>query len=596
MLAENKPQLVSSTSTTTILSPKSLLLASTPLLLTALAARSELAHLLGVPAALSPSLLEGYLRTVIQLGLLGSILRPIFQARSPLLVLAYVSFMITLAAYETTSRTNYQFDGQFSFVLASLAGNITLVTAWAFGVVLRPKPNWWNPRYVIPIVGMLLGNSISAISLSLNSLTTALVENRAEIDLLLSLGATPAEATRRLVRQAIEVGTTPLLNMMRVIGIISIPGMMTGQLLGGSSALTAAKYQIFIIFMIATCVFAVVLTNAFAVVEYIGFDPKHAYLHTHRLTKNRRKSVSKALALLLGMLTSGATDLDSKPHASSAQGKNLLLEPAQPQVFSDPGQRLETRHLIQRVDACTEVGGGETEIGSCTSHDGSPVLSVDGAAKSFSTQDEHGDGTSSRSLFQNLSFQISPGDLILLKGASGTGKSTLLRGVAGLTPLDDGRLSLGKATWETNFATHAFAANWRRQIRYVVQAKVDIPGTPADLMVNMHSFQSWQYSKQHQTQFQEQIQHYLKEWGFVAPETALKQEWSQLSGGEAQRILIAISLASRPRYILFDESTSSLDKQSKIAVEASVKEFVNQGQGGVVWISHDEDQTQRLSS
>lgn len=573
-----------STSDATILSIKSLLLASAPLLLVAVAGRSDLAHTLGVPPTLSPSLLEGCLRTMIQLSLLGSFLRPIFQANSPLIVLAYTSFMITLAAYETTSRTTYQFEGQFVFVLASLAGNVGCVAAWAFGVILRPRPVWWNPRYVIPIVGMLLGNSISAISLSLNSLTTSLVENRSEIEFWLSLGATPPEATRRLVRQAIQAGTTPILNTMRVIGIISIPGMMTGQLLGGSSALTAAKYQIFIILMIATCVFAAVLTNAFAVVEYIGFDPQHAFLHTHRLTKNRRPSVAKALTMVLGMIAS-----PSNNETTNTQTKATLADSP---LLVESSHTLEIRPLIQQSSVCLDDGNDSTACTNPPIPNHSSTLHLRGASKSFSVAVNN---EPSRPLFQNLSFSLASGDLILVKGPSGSGKSTLLRGLAGLAPLDQGTMSLGSADWDLHFATHTLAAQWRQQIRYVVQSKVELPGTPADTIVQMSNLKSWQYSTHQQTALEERAREYLKEWGFVGPEEALTKEWSQLSGGETQRILTAITLASQPKFVLFDESTSALDKTSKVAVENSVKAFVRKGTGGVLWISHDEEQAERMS-
>jgi len=209
------------------LSIKSIFISSVPLLAIALACHTEWAQASGVPTTLTQSMLEGGLRTILQLSLLGSLLLPIFQANSPFLVVGYVCFMVTLAAYEASSRTTYQIEGQFPIILASLATNVGWVVAWAFGVIVRPKPVWWNPRYVIPIVGMLLGNSISAVSLSLDNLTKALVEQREEINLWLSLGATPPEAMRRLIRNAIQVGTTPIFNTMRVIGVISIPGTMT---------------------------------------------------------------------------------------------------------------------------------------------------------------------------------------------------------------------------------------------------------------------------------------------------------------------------------------------------------------------------------
>lgn len=92
-----------------------------------------------------------------------------------------------------------------------------------------------DPQYVIPIVGMLLGNCINGISLAMNAILTSLVESSREIELLLSFGANSYEATARLFREAVRTGAMPQLNSMAIIGIISIPGMMTGQILGGKS-------------------------------------------------------------------------------------------------------------------------------------------------------------------------------------------------------------------------------------------------------------------------------------------------------------------------------------------------------------------------
>lgn len=111
-----------------------------------------------------------------------------------------------------------------------------------FGLILQPIPVW-SPTYVIPIVGMLLGNCINGISLSLNSMLTSMVDSAREIELLLSFGASSYEAVSRLLNEAVRTGTMPQLNGMAIIGIISIPGMMTGQILGGSPVREAARYQ-----------------------------------------------------------------------------------------------------------------------------------------------------------------------------------------------------------------------------------------------------------------------------------------------------------------------------------------------------------------
>ena len=101
--------------------------------------------------------------------------------------------------------------------------NVTWVSLFAFAIVLQPSPVW-DPQYVIPIVGMLLGNCINGISLCLNSMLVSMVDSAREIELLLAFGASPYEASARLLRESIRTGTMPQLNSMAIIGVISIPG------------------------------------------------------------------------------------------------------------------------------------------------------------------------------------------------------------------------------------------------------------------------------------------------------------------------------------------------------------------------------------
>ena len=215
------------------------------------------------------------------------------------------------------------------------------------------------------------------------------------------------------------------------------------------------------------------------------------------------------------------------------------------------------------------------------------LIQASGLNRFFSVGDEH------RVLFNDLSFSVNEGDLLLVSGPSGTGKSQLLRMMAGLSPIQGGNLRLQGRTWKNDYIGNN-AVEWRRQVRYVTQTKVQIPGTPLQFINKIRSFRSWKASDESRADFDvmKHVLHHIRQWG-VRPE-CLDKEWSVLSGGESQRVLMAIALASRPKILLFDESTSALDYESKLAVETSIKDFVEDHEGGVMWVSHDEQQAERM--
>jgi putative ABC transport system permease protein len=155
----------------------------------------------------------GTVRTLIQLSILGMILDPIFERGIDMwgLVVVYVLFMITLASYESSVRCKYYFKHMFWYVMVVLLANVTIVSLFAFAAILQLDP-LWDPQYVIPIIGMLLGNCINGVSLSLNSMLTSVVESSREIELMLSFGASSYEASSRLLKEAIRTGSMPQLN------------------------------------------------------------------------------------------------------------------------------------------------------------------------------------------------------------------------------------------------------------------------------------------------------------------------------------------------------------------------------------------------
>jgi len=554
-----------------VVSTKQLVLLALPLICLAVIVRR-----LGL-FDVSNSIFEGCFRTFIQLHILGSLLSPIFKygVKHPGIVGCYALFMILLASYEASSRTKYTYDGQFTIIAESLVVNVAWVATWAFGVILKPRPVW-NPRYLLPIVGMLLGNSINAISITMDTITTSLVENQAEVDLYLSFGADQYEAVSNIVAHAIQKGATGSLNMMCVVGIVSIPGMMTGQILGGSSPLVAARYQAMIIFLIALTTLSTILVSSCLTV--MSAFCSHQILRPDRFVKNRKRGLARLILWAWGYVFGNGKDMASI--GSNTISNGLLAEqgPDKAKTLSR-GTRFEIRPL--KRGSVVSDGDGINSL-----------IQVSGLNRSFIFDD--GSKDFNWVLFSDLSFLVNEGDLLLVNGPSGTGKSQLLRMMAGLSPLQEGDLWLQGRSWKDGYNGNN-SVEWRRQVRYVTQSKVQIPGTPLQFIKKIQSFQSWKAADNARSKydFWEHVSHHLRQWGMGLD--SLKKEWAVLSGGESQRVLMAIALASRPKILLFDESTSALDHESKLAVETSIKDFVEDHEGGVMWVSHDVQQAERMA-
>jgi len=190
------------------------------------------------------------LRTVIQLGLLGLVLERVFALGRPSLVVLLVVLMTLFAAREAVARSARRYRGIRIDAWLVMAGTCLVVGGVVTQAVVGVKP-WYDPQYVIPLFGMILGNSLTGISLSLDRFMEHLSARRAEVELYLAYGATRREALIVPLRSAVRTGMIPIINAMAAAGIVSLPGMMTGQILAGSPPLQAVAYQIVVMFMIA---------------------------------------------------------------------------------------------------------------------------------------------------------------------------------------------------------------------------------------------------------------------------------------------------------------------------------------------------------
>lgn len=200
---------------------------------------------------LTRRLLWASLRMTVQLLLIGQVLRWVFALDRPLPVLLLALGMATMAGFAAVGRTSRHFARITWDSLVSVLAASFLVTGVALVGIVRPSP-WWDPQYLIPLLGMVLGNTLNGITLSLERFMADLDTRRGTVETRLALGATRWEAAHEEVRAALRTGMIPTLNSMVVMGLVSLPGMMTGQILAGADPADAVRYQIVILFMIAS--------------------------------------------------------------------------------------------------------------------------------------------------------------------------------------------------------------------------------------------------------------------------------------------------------------------------------------------------------
>ena len=173
------------------------------------------------------SLAWGTFRCVIQLGLIGYVLAWIFAVDRIEVVLGIVAVMCLLASQTATPRTPNVKDFPRAIAFVSMAASTYLVMVIVCGLIIRAEP-WYTARIVIPISGMILGNAVNGIALSIDRLYGEVRGRKDEIEALLALGAAPWEAVRDCVRDALRAGMTPTINSLMIVGLVHLPGMMTG--------------------------------------------------------------------------------------------------------------------------------------------------------------------------------------------------------------------------------------------------------------------------------------------------------------------------------------------------------------------------------
>ncbi len=191
-------------------------------------------------------------RTVVQLLLVGLVLNALFDNVNLGWITLIAMAMLLVAGWEVMARQRYRLIGWWGFGVGSFSMFVSTfaITILVLLVVIDTEP-WYAPRYAIPLLGMMLGNTMTGIALALDRLTQSTRQQRGLIENRLMLGHTWKQVIEDIRNDSIRSGMIPTINAMAVAGIVSLPGMMTGQILAGTPPLEAVKYQILIMFMLA---------------------------------------------------------------------------------------------------------------------------------------------------------------------------------------------------------------------------------------------------------------------------------------------------------------------------------------------------------
>ncbi|KAL5546261.1 hypothetical protein UlMin_005948 [Ulmus minor] len=196
-------------------------------------------------------------RSFLQLSVIGFVLQFIFnQENAGWIVLAYL-FMVSVAGYTAGQRAKHVPKGKYVAGVSILAG--TSVTMFLL-VALRVFP--FTPRYIIPVAGMMVGNSMTVTGVTMKRLRDDIRTQMNLVETALALGATPRQATLQQVKKALVIALSPVLDNAKTVGLISLPGAMTGLIMGGASPLEAIRLQIIVMnFMIGATTVSSILST-----------------------------------------------------------------------------------------------------------------------------------------------------------------------------------------------------------------------------------------------------------------------------------------------------------------------------------------------
>ncbi|MET4563221.1 putative ABC transport system permease protein [Lysinibacillus parviboronicapiens] len=187
------------------------------------------------------------IRSIIQLLAVGYILKFVFETGSIIYILLMVALMIFTATLNARKK-----GAGIRGITWKIASTLVVVEVVTQGVLLGFGIIPATAQYIIPISGMLIGNSMVLSILFLNRFTAEITSHQDEIELILSLGGTPKQAIHRQLISAIKASMIPTIESQKTIGLVQLPGMMSGQIIGGADPIQAVQFQLLIIFALLT--------------------------------------------------------------------------------------------------------------------------------------------------------------------------------------------------------------------------------------------------------------------------------------------------------------------------------------------------------
>jgi putative ABC transport system permease protein len=200
---------------------------------------------------LEKALVVGALRAAAQLLGVGLLLVLLFAHQAPGWVFLMLTAMLLIAAWTSVGRVESGPPRRtlLPHALLSIGAGAAVALVPVFLFVVAPTP-WYDAKYVVPISGMIIANAMNVVAQLNERLYAAARNDRAEIEQWLALGATPKQAMARQVRAALRAALIPTLNSLVTVGLVSLPGMMTGQIVSGTAPEHAVRYQLVILYQL----------------------------------------------------------------------------------------------------------------------------------------------------------------------------------------------------------------------------------------------------------------------------------------------------------------------------------------------------------